>query len=367
MLDVEHTLRHDGSLVAVRRDTGATITLPGAYVEASLELGYAKTAHRSQGITVDTGHTVVTPGRLTRERLYVSMTRGRSSNCAYVSEIDHVDHAALDPSLQPSWREILGEVLAAEGAERTAHEVREAELTRADSLERLSAEYDYLAQIAAAEDLARVLDVHAVGSMTALEQSPSWGAAVAAWRRSSVVARPAAERLVLEAAKTSTPAIDIVAVLQSRLRHTIDRMPAGLPDPITEPLHTNRSDLATMIREVRERMQRRMTTVATSALIQDDEWKQNLLNSLAPDTAPVEANRLVSSVAVFRDRWGIGDSPLPLGPIPSEYEWERKAQRLALESEVHRSTLHSPIEALQEWASNPTQHVDAANPAGWQL
>ena len=183
MLDVVRTVGRDGSLTAVRRDTGATIALGREYVEASVELGYATTAHRSQGITVDTGHTVVTQGRLTRELLYVSMTRGRAGNHAYVSENDPSDDEPLDPALQASWRQILGEVLAAEGAERTAHEVRDAEQSKADSLERLSAEYDYLAQIAAAEDLAGFLDAHSPGRASELQQSPSWGAAVAAWRQ----------------------------------------------------------------------------------------------------------------------------------------------------------------------------------------
>lgn len=118
MLDVVRTGRRDGSLTAVRRDSGATIYLGRDYVEASVELGYATTAHRSQGITVDTGHTVVTQGRLTRELLYVSMTRGRAGNHAYVSENDPLDDDPMDPVLQASWRQILGEVLAAEGSGR---------------------------------------------------------------------------------------------------------------------------------------------------------------------------------------------------------------------------------------------------------
>ena len=47
-------------------------------------LGYAVTAHRAQGMTVDTSHVVVT-GSTTRENFYVSMTRGRDSNIAYVA------------------------------------------------------------------------------------------------------------------------------------------------------------------------------------------------------------------------------------------------------------------------------------------
>ncbi|BAS10067.1 hypothetical protein AHiyo4_34890 [Arthrobacter sp. Hiyo4] len=109
---------------------------------------------------MDTGHTVVTQGRLTRELLYVSMTRGKVGNRAYVSENDPLDDEPMDPALRASWRQILGEVLAAEGAERTAHEIREAEQSREDSLENLSVEYDYLAQIASSEDLAQFLDAN---------------------------------------------------------------------------------------------------------------------------------------------------------------------------------------------------------------
>ncbi|MEZ2390285.1 hypothetical protein AB6813_12185 [bacterium RCC_150] len=105
LLDVEHLGRRAGSLVAVRRDTGATVTLHRDYVQSALDLGYATTAHRSQGITVDTGHTVVTQGRLTRELLYVSMTRGCWGNFAYVSENDPGVDEPFDPTLQPSWRE----------------------------------------------------------------------------------------------------------------------------------------------------------------------------------------------------------------------------------------------------------------------
>jgi hypothetical protein len=86
-----------------------------------------------------------------------------------------VDDEPLDPALQPSWQQILGEVLAAEGAERTAHEVRDSEKSKADSLERLSAEYDYLAQIAAAEDLGAFLERHSPGLAAQLQHSPCLG------------------------------------------------------------------------------------------------------------------------------------------------------------------------------------------------
>src|SRR5665811_1313286 len=89
----------DGSIVVRRlgHRLGATAVLPADYVAEHVDLGYAITAHRAQGVTVDTAH-VVASGSTTRENLYVSMTRGRDSNTVYVA-LDKPDdsHAAPQP------------------------------------------------------------------------------------------------------------------------------------------------------------------------------------------------------------------------------------------------------------------------------
>lgn len=368
MLDVVGTGRRDGSLTAVRRDTGATVTLGRDYVEASVELGYATTAHRSQGITVDTGHTVVTQGRLTRELLYVSMTRGRAGNHAYVSENDPLDDEPLDPALQSSWRQILGEVLAAEGAERTAHEVREAEHSKADSLERLSAEYDYLAQIASSEDLAQFLDAHSPGRTAELQQSPAWGAAVAAWRRSVGISRPSTQRLVLGALETSTGARDLAAVVHSRLQHFLSGMPASRMDPLTEPIHTARPDLADMINQVQARIQHRTDHITRTALVNDSDWKRNLLNGLGPTVVPENATNAICHVAIYRDRWGIEDSPLPLGPVPDPHKWDQQEQRTTIDRLIDQAALW-PASRPQApaWTNDLVAVEDRLINVGWQL
>lgn len=38
-----------------------------------------------------------------------------------------------------------------------------------------------------------------------------------------------------------------------------------------------------------------------------------------------------SARAAQRDRWGIDDSPLPLGPVPSSYDWEQQEQRASID------------------------------------
>lgn len=367
MLDVVRTGRRDGSLTAVRRDTGARISLSRDYVEDSVELGYATTAHRSQGITVDTGHTVVTQGRLTRELLYVSMTRGRAGNHAYVSENDPLDDEPMDPAMQASWRQILGEVLAAEGAERTAHEVRDAEQSKADSLERLSAEYDYLAQLAAAEDLREFLESRSPGRASELPLSRSWGAAVAAWRTSVGVSRPSAQRVVATVLNTSSSARDTAAVVHSRLRQFLSAIPAGGIDPLTEELRTVRRDLANMITQVRERMQRRTDHVTVAAMVSDTEWKRNLLETLGPLVTQEEATGVLRRVAIYRDRWGIDDSPLPLGPVPAAYEWEQMEQRVNIDRLVEHAGVSSPSAVdSSRWTDDP-KTWDCLISVGWQL
>ncbi len=365
LFDVESVSRRDGSLLAVRRETGARVVLPRTYLESSVELGYATTAHRSQGITVDTGHTVVTHGRLTRELLYVSMTRGRFGNFAYVSEGDDSEHPAVDPSLQLSWRSILGEVLAAEGAERTAHEVRDAERRKADSLERLYAEYDYLAQIAAAQSLAQCLNGQDGGSSLELEKSPSWGAAVAAWRKAVAISRQGAERVLEQTLRDTAGANDPAAVLSMRLRRSLRGMPTATSNPSDEALAISRPDLAEIVDQVRERIRKRTEAVTMAAIMQDFEWKNSLIDFLGSGGS---SGQLIRDIALFRDRWGLSDSPLPLGAPPSDHEWEQRGHRERLQNAIDAaqnalSTL--PPRSSSENMTHPQQVVLTS--AGWQL
>ena len=61
----------------------ATFRVPRAYLSANAELAYAGNVHVAQGRTVDTAHLLVTE-TLSRQSLYVGMTRGRQSNTAHV-------------------------------------------------------------------------------------------------------------------------------------------------------------------------------------------------------------------------------------------------------------------------------------------
>jgi conjugative relaxase-like TrwC/TraI family protein len=139
----------DGS-AEVRRISGGghgTVTLPAAYVAEHVELGYAVTAHRAQGVTVDTSHVVVS-GTTTRENFYVSMTRGRECNTAYVA-LDQPDdtHATPEPD-EVTARTVLYGVLQHSGVELSAHEMIRAEQETWVSIAQLAAEYETIAAAA---------------------------------------------------------------------------------------------------------------------------------------------------------------------------------------------------------------------------
>jgi conjugative relaxase-like TrwC/TraI family protein len=107
-------------------DTGdpsarGTIRLPAAYVAAHVELGYATSTARTQGITADETHTIAAPG-MAHEDLYVAMTRGRHHNHTYVVLDDpDIDCLPGDPN-PPSARQVLEQILATSHAELTATE-----------------------------------------------------------------------------------------------------------------------------------------------------------------------------------------------------------------------------------------------------
>lgn len=126
-------VRGDGSVTIRPPGTrfGNSIVQPADYVAEHVDLGYAVTAHRAQGLTTDTAHVLVGP-TTTRENLYVAMTRGRESNRAYGILDRPDDHATSHPGDNPdaTARTVLYGVLQHSGAELSAHETITAEQDR---------------------------------------------------------------------------------------------------------------------------------------------------------------------------------------------------------------------------------------------
>jgi len=103
------------------------VRLPADYVAEHVDLGYAITAQRVQSRTVDTTHVITGPG-MTREHLYVTLTRGRTANHAYTpldgagDSADEAHRQATRAGTAPTSRELLEQILATSSAEPSATE-----------------------------------------------------------------------------------------------------------------------------------------------------------------------------------------------------------------------------------------------------
>nr|WP_255719135.1 MobF family relaxase [Corynebacterium sp. ACRQL] len=229
------------TIAAVRGDGSVTIRPPGArfgnsivvpadYVAEHVDLGYAVTAHRAQGLTTDTAHVLVEP-TATRENLYVAMTRGRESNQAYVILDRLDDHATAHPGDNPdaTARTVLYGVLQHSGAELSAHETITAEQDQWGSIAQLAAEYE---TIAAAAQHDRWTTLVTTSGLTtdqaqAVIEFDTYGALTAELRRAEANHHNVEALLPrLIAARGFANADDIASVIHHRLAHATTR-PAG--------------------------------------------------------------------------------------------------------------------------------------------
>lgn len=196
--------RHpDGSLSCAHLGHRGRVRLPAGYVRAHVELLYATTAHRAEGATTGTAHPLVTAG-MTREMLYVLASRAREKTTLYVAthdvlpadEDERTDRVRWDPRSYAA-REILCNILAAEGSEESATETIRAGQEQAASLATLVPRYLHAAcQLAEARYREAAELVFGEQHGAALAADPAWGAGTAAVRRRNrgMAARPAARR-----------------------------------------------------------------------------------------------------------------------------------------------------------------------------
>ncbi|WP_193604852.1 MobF family relaxase [Nocardioides dongkuii] len=125
------TLTHlsaDGSVGLRHVDRNHHVTVPADYAAEHVALGYATTIHGAQGMTVDTGHAVLT-GEEDRSLVYVALTRGRHANHAYVTVTPGFDSGGTtahdlvtrpETLAPPTAVEILARALAQEAQSESA-------------------------------------------------------------------------------------------------------------------------------------------------------------------------------------------------------------------------------------------------------
>jgi conjugative relaxase-like TrwC/TraI family protein len=339
--------REDGGIKARHLGTGRTVRLPAKYVAEHVTLGYAATIDSAQGLTAGHASHIVGAGHLTRQLLYVALTRGRVENHVYLSTAESDPHKVLSPKVtHPETAvDVLTKALARDDAQVSA---ATAERESRDPFTRLAAAaamyYDALG--AAAEQLAAT-DLLARLHVTAGELYPGLTRAEA-WP----VLR---KHLAIIAADGDDPVATLTDAVTERELHSADD-PAAVVDWRIDPTGGHSTRIGPL----------RWLPDIPGPLVDDPQWgryladRAELVAGLAddirttvmawtPTTAPVWAKpvlaanpKLAAEIAVFRAAHNvpIEDTSL-LGP-PQYAVRARTIQHLLLSSAETVFRAHSP-------------------------
>jgi conjugative relaxase-like TrwC/TraI family protein len=335
----------DGSLSVANVKTGAKITLPREYVGKNVELGYASTLHRTQGMTADTAH-VLADASTSRELAYVGLTRGKQENHLYVETED-----------AQTVSDVLASIARTSDATLSATETIRNEQARVDDLVTLIDQYGDVAERADTLRFEKVAN-QALGHYTAstLREHESWGAVEAALRHAEtqgldpadVLHRSWTERdmdgaddrpAVLSARITANTAEYVGAVPYDREQPT-PAVPAWIADP--RALHSEhtapewREHLQERYEYLESRLEERGATIAAER----PAWAAELGDVPAELEKRKQWTELAAEVSVFRAKYRVDESAPQA--VPAEYRERAVGADLAARvTALHKSSVLS--------------------------
>lgn len=225
-------VRRDGSLEVAHLAHQAATVLPARYVAAHVELAYATTVNRTQGMTSEGSAHALVPQGMTREQLYPAITRARNDNRLYVETHQHVidDHRETPP--ERTIESVLAGVLNHSGIETAATEQLRESLGAEESLATLVSRYNYAARLGADERYEELLTRHAPQALG----QPAEPALIQTLRNAEDLGWQAEE--IVPAAMVQGHMVDArdpAAVLEWRIKQTLEHEQPT--EPSTESLH----------------------------------------------------------------------------------------------------------------------------------
>lgn len=361
----------DGSLT-VHNHNDETVTLPSTYVQESVELAYATTAHRAQGTTVDTAHLLVTD-QLTRALLYVGMTRGRHSNHAYIATRQPVSETH-ESRPEQTMQDVLEAILKDPGVELSAHEVMRQQLDNATRLDRLVPIHEHLCQLDARTRYRTAITTSGLDptDQAALQASPAYGPLIAALRRgenAGLDVPNTLRRAVNQSALAN--ADDVAAVLHSRVERLITRVthrtghhPTMIAGLVTPAIHVSDPTLTAPLRELESQIIQRANWLADKATRHHPAWYRDLLRQIA-DRREHDKTTCIQQVAAYRERFNItGHSALGDAPPQDEAARLHQSRLVSLLNAATYATMSGRGTPRRPDAAAPsTQHCRDAQAA----
>ncbi|WP_240675097.1 MobF family relaxase [Cellulomonas endophytica] len=268
---------HADAAGAPSSQSGVTVVVPAAYVREHVDLGYAVTTHRAQGVTVARAHAVAHPG-MTRENLYVALTRGRHANHVYVA-LEEVDADCDPPALHATQDAfaVLEAILATSGAERSATQTIADRLDYAESLARLRPiEQTLLADASAARWTEALTDAGmSEQQLGAVRLSPDVGRLFATLDRLATVNPDTATTVAGMMRELDCEQEDPVPALTAAAMHLLHRTGEDPRDIPTAPADAFLDQAgADMLGQVRNLISARTAAVTQAALAGSPPWVQ---------------------------------------------------------------------------------------------
>lgn len=323
-------VRGNGSVKVRHRTSGGTVVLPADYVAQHLELAYASTVHRVQGMTSHGSAHGLVPQGLSREQLYTLVTRATHDNRLYVETHRHTIDSHQETPPERTARSVLEAALTRSSAETSATEEIRASLTAAESLCTLVTRYNHVARLGVEERIDATLDLH----LPALLDSP----AAPALRQTLRTAEDLGWRTehLLPAALAAGPlddAVDPAAVVQWRVQQRILHGPpattvftddSGWKPVLPWLVHPDQArddepELADYLRRLETAIGARVAELRTAVAADPPPWA-NALGARPPggSAAAERWDRLVGLAAAYRDTYDIATNDLrqPLGNEP---------------------------------------------------
>ena len=334
------------TITALTPDGGLAVTgthgpcvLPREYVRGDVELGYAMTAHRAQGLTVDHVHTLV-DDTLTREVLYVAATRGRRRNQLYTVTEHLLDVDAERPAdaNQPA-RAVLRAVLERSDAAISATESIREEDERAASVTTQLERWRYVREHANTDDplLDETLPPHIAADVRGDDAWP-YLREILHWRGNQAAEdlRRAYQSRTLAGAES--PARVLAARLEKQHRPTAtpgDWLPAGGIDAYSDAL----------LAAARERA----AELGVRAAVEIPAWASALGPVPADQDKREQWQHRAGMIAAYREAHDVS-SREPLGVAPTDPQgretWELASTALPASVPVAREESAGEYSAL---------------------
>ncbi|HEX3957467.1 MAG TPA: MobF family relaxase [Trebonia sp.] len=343
----------------------APFRIPRAYLAHNVELAYAGNVHVAQGRTVDTAHLLVTDS-LSRQALYVGMTRGRQSNTAHVVT-GNTAPPGHEPYQQATPESVLTTILGRDDGDLSATEqIRQAQDWAGGTGHMLT-----LWSAAVGQALYLHIDQQIKARLTAPEarrydREPSRKALHQRLRTTQLAGHDISTLIDQITTAPMDGARSIASVLHGRLQRIPLHGPSGHNRTWAERIPASAPAVA---HELAAALDTRAQALGDQLTASPEPWLARHLGVLAPSASPAlreEYTRRAAAAAAYREAAGITDSQQAVSPDPHrsspELEGMRQATIRALEirdeAEIMRGLTQGQLEArildaARAWASAP--------------